>query len=617
MLTCFSLNAALSPLAAWADVPTPPTAYHKQIDTSFPSGQALLNQGYNPKTGVLKVENRPQGKPTVTTNGQTVTGTRNTNVVVTDKYGNKVKVPSRITQTANAAVIASYVGNSLAEGISKYGNQSVNDYKDGRFGDMGRSVAGGVATTLDALSGGVLGSVWGVVDNATGSNITGGNPSSVSNTIKKLQESADNFHKEMYGGGNPSSPSYNKGNPSSPSTANPSSPSTGTPARPGNPSNPSVSGGASSSGLGSAAAAAASAQKTAERNGDVGNAVGNAALKKAADTAANAAEAKARHEQAKEAAKKGNEVYQVVLNYTDYGVEPVRSKYKRLGAYTDKQSTSIARYDSKGRRTIIKSSFLDSYLPGSLKGSGVAAVNTDLVSVNTPEPTPPTAEDMNLSGGEVEQILRRMFENQQTNHREMMNQLVRIAANTAPTAPTDSPPPTQTDGTGKQVIRKSVVDEATTSKSVQKNTVKSAPYTPMGSNQAQQTEVTVNNDGSVTTRIIPRPDLKANSSQAPTRSPVTPDAANPSNPAVADAANPSQTVPNQTGNQQNQQNQQNNQQNPQQRDFCERNPQAAQCADLGSADYEDLDIPENGIDLELKPLDVFSTDGVCPENVSF
>lgn len=37
---------------------------------------------------------------------------------------------------------------------------------------------------------------------------------------------------------------------------------------------------------------------------------------------------------------------------------------------------------------------------------------------------------------------------------------------------------------------------------------------------------------------------------------------------------------------------------------------------IGNTDYEDLEIPNQTIDLSFKPLDVFSTDGVCPAPVS-
>lgn len=52
-------------------------------------------------------------------------------------------------------------------------------------------------------------------------------------------------------------------------------------------------------------------------------------------------------------------------------------------------------------------------------------------------------------------------------------------------------------------------------------------------------------------------------------------------------------------------------------DLCEKHPEASACKDLGATDYKDLEIPEKAINLELKPLDIFSTNGTCPANPTF
>ena len=92
------------------------------------------------------------------------------------------------------------------------------------------------------------------------------------------------------------------------------------------------------------------------------------------------------------------------------------------------------------------------------------------------------------------------------------------------------------------------------------NTFVTNPYTPAGSNQAQQTQFRVNPDGSVTVSTIPRPDLPANSAAAPTKSPA----------------------PNKQGEQQqgeqNQQGQQNKQQSGMMEQFCNKFPNLLFCA---------------------------------------
>lgn len=124
------------------------------------------------------------------------------------------------------------------------------------------------------------------------------------------------------------------------------------------------------------------------------------------------------------------------------------------------------------------------------------------------------------------------------------------------------------------------------------NTFVTEPYTPVGSNQAQQTQFRVNPDGSVTVSTIPRPDLPANSSAAPKK---------------AETGKPS-------GN--NEKAQQNEQQGQSGKDkdsnMCKANPKSIACAEMGSADYEDLSLPERKINLNFNPANVFNTDGACP-----
>lgn len=125
-----------------------------------------------------------------------------------------------------------------------------------------------------------------------------------------------------------------------------------------------------------------------------------------------------------------------------------------------------------------------------------------------------------------------------------------------------------------------VVPDSTTSTEFTPATATTAPYTPSGSNTPQQTQITINKDGSVTTSVIPRSDLVPNSPQAPTRSALIPN--NSSTSITPD--NP--TVPNK--------------------------PKEDQPPQENTA-YEDPNIPTQTVDLDFKPADIFSVDGVCPE----
>ena len=123
------------------------------------------------------------------------------------------------------------------------------------------------------------------------------------------------------------------------------------------------------------------------------------------------------------------------------------------------------------------------------------------------------------------------------------------------------------------------------------NTFLTQPFTPAGSNQAQQTQFIVNNNGTITQSTVQRPDLAANTSQAPTRAEV--------------------------GNQQ-QQGQQDTRpaksdSTAEKPDVCAQNPNSLMCAPVGGADYTDPVIPTQNVDMSFNPANIFSTDGVCPQ----
>lgn len=141
------------------------------------------------------------------------------------------------------------------------------------------------------------------------------------------------------------------------------------------------------------------------------------------------------------------------------------------------------------------------------------------------------------------------------------------------------------------------------------NTFVTNPYTPAGSNQAQQTQFRVNPDGSVTMSTIPRPDLPANSSAAPTRS----ETAKPSND-NAQNQNPGQKQgQNQNKDQQNQNQSGSNRDN----NICKVNPKALMCMELGDTDYKDFKLPEQKVNLSFNPLNIFSSTGQCPPDTVF
>ena len=124
------------------------------------------------------------------------------------------------------------------------------------------------------------------------------------------------------------------------------------------------------------------------------------------------------------------------------------------------------------------------------------------------QPKLPTAEEIMLNQTDLQNTtnmyLERLLKEQQENNEELRNLTNALWANGGL-----NPGNTQTQVVGG--------DGA--------NTFTTTPYTPIGSEMAQQTQFIIHNNGNVTTNIVKRPDLAANTSQAPTRQQVGQDIA--------------------------------------------------------------------------------------------
>ena len=554
VLLCFSAGNTIVPLTVFADVGLPPPAQHQS--SGFPSEKALEQKGYNPKTGVWRVQSQNNGRPTVTKNGGTIKGTQGKTVTVTGKYGEKGVMHTTQTQSvnssklqnaANGLIAGNFIGGALKYS-SPYIENATRALKNGNYGTAAHNLVMSGGAFLDGLLGGGLGSVSQAIGRGLG-------------TL-------------------------------------PSDPSSGQ--------------------LTQAAQQAATAQAQAEQGGNLGGAIAAAAAKKAAEGAAAAAkQAEGWNTSGKllaEASKNKDGSYsQLYLRRVDIGSgSNVRPK-KPIEGY----SWVIDRYNGIYNWGYCSGGACNGWYKGSLPegydkvaGYVYTPITNDAelqaarakVSGQTPAEQEQTIKDMTLNQQDIKDILQRMLNNNQTNHEELMKQLSRIG---------------------------DAVEKSTESNQFEPVTADSVPYTPQGSNTPQQTRFTLNADGSVSTSIIPRPDLKPNSTLAPTRSeiiptpnkgqdnpikPTTPN--NPDSPNTPTTPNNPITPTEPTGQQG--QNQANRQNENQQGLLCQVLPNIAACADLGESDYEDVQIPENQIDLgSLKPIDYFSTNGQCPAPASF
>ena len=194
---------------------------------------------------------------------------------------------------------------------------------------------------------------------------------------------------------------------------------------------------------------------------------------------------------------------------------------------------------------------------------------------------PPAAkvEDFFLSQAEMTQIML----NELNNHGSALNRNTEALTALINAMTAAGHLPTSGDG----VV--TTVDNGGTAQT----TFLTAPYTPQGSNQAQQTKFVVNKDGTVTVSTVARTDLAANTAQAPTRAEVGVTSTTP------DTKEAKQTA------------------KPESPDICANNPNSLMCADMGSADYEDPVVPNHTVNLDFGPANLFNADGVCPQPLGF
>ena len=529
VLVCFGAQV-LNPLTAFAEVGLPPPAQHQ--NAGFPSDQALQRRGYDPKTGVWKVDVQNNGKPTITKNGNDFSGSQGKNVTVTGRYGETGTMNTTVNQRAGTSAIQKtatgvWFGSSAANALSKNGSYVATQLRAGNYqsafegsvlalGDFGNNLFGGLPESIVNL-----GRSLGLVNNPS---------------PQQFRDAAERFYAD---------------------------------------------------------------QRQAEAEGNYQKAVAQAAAKKAAEAAQKAKAQQEKKENLEKQEKSGKNV--VLVRFREWGggeAESVewksyetsfgvgRSDYGNYHLYDMKNSSISIKY-SNDLTITYSPKFSGKYgrflsistYPNSELNRQNIINNNDSVDIN----------DFMLTQKEMLDILKRMLENNQTNHAELMNQLAKMG----------------------------VMNQSAEPSTFSPDTALSAPYTPEGSSTPQQTRFRMNQDGTVGVDYVPRPDLKPNSPEAPNK----PEKTTPSRQESPDTPNApnSPNSPN-TPNEPNSPNSPNNQQTPNQKEngLCSLFPNIAACADMGNAEEKDLNIPQNDQDIgTLKPLEHFKTDGVCPKPQSF
>lgn len=455
---------------ALADVAMPPPAQHQ--NASFPSEQALRNMGYNPDTGVWRVNSQNTGRAEVKKEGGTITGSQPKTVTATGVHGEKAQIATVQRQDVSVSKLQT-ASNGISVGLgfanaanyaAPFARKMGESIAKGNYGDAASNAVRALVNAADGFFSGPANSVTNLFEGIANGYLDGKHQVHAEKTDKAANVVAAK----------------------------------------------------------KAAAQAKAAQAQAERAGDFRAAVANAAAAKAATAAATA------EQQAQQSTPKAQPgKYQIIAKWTESAVK-VDKKTGRETLVTNTTWTNIYanvpigpdngywrtyEFDKAGYPQFTfywTSSAINPDTPvskiglkfsdwGTYKNQELQVftyrgeyIEGVVSNVNKPNVNP---EDFMLNQQEVAGILNRMLEDQNTNHAELMKQLAKLGG---------------------------VIDQATTANSFAPATALSAPFTPEGSNVPQQTLFKLDDKGNVTATAIPRPDLKPNSSQAPARQTVAP-----------------------------------------------------------------------------------------------
>ena len=468
VVAAFGIQTVTVPFA-FADVAMPPPAQHQ--NASFPSEQALRNMGYNPDTGVWRVNAQNAGRAEVKKDGGTITGSQPKNVTATGVHGEKAQIATVQRQDVSVSKLQT-ASNGISVGLgfanaanyaAPFARKMGESIAKGNYGDAAWNAVQALANAADGFFSGPANSVTNLFEGTANGYLDGKHQVHAEKTDKAANVVAAK----------------------------------------------------------KAAAQAKAAQAQAERAGDFRAAVANAAAAKAATAAATA------EQQAQQSTPKAQPgKYQIIAKWTESAVK-VDKNTGRETLVTNTTWTNVYadtpigpdngywrtyQFDKAGypQFTFYWASEIKPDTPVSKIGLKFSDWNTYknqelqvftyrgeyiegvAPNVNKPNVNP---EDFMLNQQEVAGILNRMLEDQNTNHAELMKQLAKLGG---------------------------VIDQATTANSFAPATALSAPFTPEGSNVPQQTLFKLDDKGNVTATAIPRPDLKPNSSQAPARQTVAP-----------------------------------------------------------------------------------------------
>ena len=142
---------------ALADVAMPPPAQHQ--NASFPSEQALRNMGYNPDTGVWRVNAQNTGRAEVKRDGGTITGSQPKTVTATGVHGEKVQIATvqqqdvsvSKLQTASNGISVGLGFANAANSAAPFARKMGESIAKGNYGDAAWNAVQALANAADGF----------------------------------------------------------------------------------------------------------------------------------------------------------------------------------------------------------------------------------------------------------------------------------------------------------------------------------------------------------------------------------------------------------------------------------------------------------------------------------
>ena len=195
VVAAFGIQTVTVPFA-FADVAMPPPAQHQ--NASFPSEQALRNMGYNPDTGVWRVNAQNTGRAEVKSDGATITGSQPKTVTATGVHGEKAQISTvqrqnvsiSKLQTASNAVAVGVGFSNAANSAAPFTRQMGESIAKGNYGNAAWNAVQALANAADGFFSSPVKSVTNLFESTANGYLDGKDEINLENQDRKINAAA-------------------------------------------------------------------------------------------------------------------------------------------------------------------------------------------------------------------------------------------------------------------------------------------------------------------------------------------------------------------------------------------------------------------------------------------